>query len=49
MPSASYYWTSSEYSSPNAWYVNSSGTVYGNSKSNTSGTARGVVAFAFNL
>lgn len=51
MPSASYYWTSSEYYSGNAWYVSSSGTVntgsYG--KYGTTGTARGVVAFAFNL
>ena len=50
MPSASYYWSSSEYSQYNAWYVYFySGYVNYNLKCNTNNRARGVAAFTFNL
>lgn len=50
MPSASYYWSSSEYSTTGAWYLYfGSGYVGTNGKYHTGYIARGVAAFIFNL
>lgn len=50
MPSASGYWSSSEYSQTNAWHVYfGNGGVSNGSKYGTYNIARGVAAFTFNL
>lgn len=50
MPSASTYWSSSEYNTTYAWNLSfGSGRVYGNNKYTTDNIACGVAAFIFNL
>ena len=49
MPSNSYYWSSTEYTSGIAWFVGfNSGSVYGNLKFD-SYVARGVAAFTYDV